>query len=408
VAPSPSGSATPQSLQNAQAQAQLIGALTASEAHALMLGKSVEQAQVNLMALGQQLLDGERQLDRLNGRLISVTAQQKAASFQLQSDEITLGAMVRRIYKHRENFFAALLESGGFGGLLRVMGYSDVVVEREQTAIQRVKADTVALQHAQTILERGRHQQEVVVDQLTRTHLALSQQLQVEQDLQTQLQQTIDAALSALDASQTDTPEAAAARAQLVALKADSVLRQIEQAVGAQDTFLRLSQLAPDDPALRASGRMLWPIPNATISQRFGPTPFVFEAAYAGFAHFHTGMDLAVPLGTPVFAAADGVVVAAQGMTDASGAPVGYGNYVIIEHSTGLETLYGHLLSYLVRPGDIVTRGQLIALVGSSGNSTGAHTHFEVRIDNAPVDPMQLLPLSGAGAPASVAAIASH
>src|SRR5205823_3551930 len=84
-----------------------------------------------------------------------------------------------------------------------------------------------------------------------------------------------------------------------------------------------------------------------------------------------TGIDLAVPLGTPVFAAADGVVALARPMTDSSGNLVGYGNYIVVQHDTGLKTLYGHLLAIGVKEGDVVKRGQLIGLVGSTGNSTG-------------------------------------
>ena len=405
--PSPSAPAGPTgALRNSQAQGELIAALTASEAHALMLQRSINQAQLNLVALGQQLLDGRRQLAGLDQRLAEVRGQRKDAAFRLQSDQLTLNRVVRRIYKGQQTFFVALLESGGFGGLLRVMGYSGVVVDREQAAIRRVEADAIALQHAQTMLERGRRQQASTVDRLHRVNLALNQQLQVEMDLQGELQQTIDAALSALDSAQSDSPAVAAERARLVQLKADAVLAQIEAAVGAQATFLKVAELAPEDGALMQSG-LLWPIPNATISQAFGPTAFVFEAAYAGYAHFHTGIDLAVPLGTPVFAAADGVVLQAQAMQDGKGNLVGYGNYVLIQHADGLQTLYGHLLSYVVKPGDVVARGQLIGLVGSTGNSTGPHTHFEVRIDNAPVDPMQLLPARSQGLAAG-ASSATH
>jgi murein DD-endopeptidase MepM/ murein hydrolase activator NlpD len=184
----------------------------------------------------------------------------------------------------------------------------------------------------------------------------------------------------------------AAKRAQLIKVKTDSVLAQIEQAVFSADSFQSTAQLVAEDPVLTSTGKLLVPIPHATITQGFGPTSFTFEAAYAGFAHFHTGIDLAVPLGTPVFAAADGVVVLAGSMTDASGALVGYGNYIVIQHDAGLKTLYGHLLAIGVKEGQVVKRGQLIGLVGSTGNSTGPHTHFEVRIDNSPVDPLQLLP----------------
>lgn len=147
----------------------------------------------------------------------------------------------------------------------------------------------------------------------------------------------------------------------------------------------------PIDPELKGAGVLLWPIPHAVVSQGFGPSALPIEAAYAGFAHFHTGIDLADPLGTPVFAAADGVALQAGPMTDQSGDLVGYGNYVILQHADGLRTLYAHLMTWTVKPGEAVKRGQLVGLVGSTGNSTGPHTHFEVRVDNTPVDPMQFL-----------------
>jgi len=190
-------------------------------------------------------------------------------------------------------------------------------------------------------------------------------------------------------------------------MKTDNVLRQIEQAVWAQQNFVKTAQLISTDPVLNETGKLLMPIPHAAITQGFGPTPYVFEAAYAGFPHFHTGVDLAVPLGTPVFAAADGVVALARPMTDQSGNLVGYGNYVILQHDTGLKTLYGHLLLIGVKEGDVVKRGQLIGLVGSTGNSTGPHTHFEVRIDNSPIDPMELLPAPDPAAVPTAAPVAA-
>ena len=90
--------------------------------------------------------------------------------------------------------------------------------------------------------------------------------------------------------------------------------------------------------------------------------------------------------GSPVLAADDGVVaVAAQGAT-------GYGNYVVVAHSNGLTTLYGHLAAELVKPGDPVVQGQPIGLEGSTGMSTGAHLHFEVRVNGQPMDPRPFLP----------------
>ena len=409
--PSASASASPspahQALQNRQAQSQLIGDLTAAEAHALMLEKSLNQSQLGLMALGQQILDSEKQVSQLDTRISAVTAQHAEVSGRLASDRTQLAAIVRRLYKHQDNFFASLIRAGGFGGLLETIGYSDVVVDRERDMVRAVQADEVALAHAQATLVRSRAAKKDALARLVLSRTTLADEIANEQSLQAQLQGTIDEALTALNAMQTDSPEMAARRAALLQMKTDSILSQIEQAVFAEENFQGTAQLIATDPVLTATGKLRWPIPHAAVSQGFGPTPYVFEAAYAGFAHFHTGIDLAVPLGTPVFAAADGVVVLARPMTDTAGALVGYGNYVIIQHDAGLKTLYGHLLAIGVKEGDVVKRGQLIGLVGSTGNSTGPHTHFEVRIDNSPVDPMQMLPDAAPQAAAPIPATAN-
>ncbi len=138
--------------------------------------------------------------------------------------------------------------------------------------------------------------------------------------------------------------------------------------------------------------RFIWPEPNAKISQPFGPTTFWFEPAYGGYKHFHTGIDLVERFGSPVFAADDGVVV----LVGSSGS--GYGNYVVIAHAGGFDTLYGHLSSILVKAGQRVTQGTAVGLEGSTGNSTGPHLHFELRIGQKPVDPTPYLPPGGPSA----------
>ncbi len=97
----------------------------------------------------------------------------------------------------------------------------------------------------------------------------------------------------------------------------------------------------------------------------------------------HEGMDLVAPAGTPVYAAADGVVVGA--------APNGrYGNWIRIDHGGKLATVYGHLMAFApgIEPGESVSRGELIGFVGSTGRSTGAHLHFEVQNDGKAVNPI--------------------
>ncbi|MEA2635590.1 MAG: hypothetical protein QOJ33_668 [Chloroflexota bacterium] len=139
-------------------------------------------------------------------------------------------------------------------------------------------------------------------------------------------------------------------------------------------------------------GPLLMPVNHATLTQPFGCTRLEIEpwsAACAG-GHFHSGIDLAAPLDTPVYAATGGLVM----MHRERG---GYGLYIIVVRDPQLSTLYGHLDWPLVQPGDVVAVGQPIALMGSTGNSTGPHLHFEVRIAGVPVDPLPLLESKGGG-----------
>ncbi len=91
--------------------------------------------------------------------------------------------------------------------------------------------------------------------------------------------------------------------------------------------------------------------------------------------HGYNAVDLAAPMGTPIYAAADGVVLIAR----SSGYNGGYGSYVVISHPNGTQTLYGHMSKVYVSQGDTVSRGTTIGLLGNSGKSTGPHVHFEIR-----------------------------
>ena len=125
-----------------------------------------------------------------------------------------------------------------------------------------------------------------------------------------------------------------------------------------------------------------WPLPgDFSITSPFGERgdPFIGELS------FHDGVDIAAPEGTAILTAADGVVTAAN-RTDPWGGSYGY--YVRIRHDETYETLYAHCAEVLVRAGQEVRQGEIIALVGSTGNSTGSHLHFEVREGRDKVDAM--------------------
>ena len=105
---------------------------------------------------------------------------------------------------------------------------------------------------------------------------------------------------------------------------------------------------------------------------------------FTGQKAFHEGLDFSAEIGTPIRAAADGIVTLAE----VSG---GYGNMVKVDHGSGLETRYGHASKLLVKVGERVVKGQEIALVGSTGRSTGPHLHYEIRLNGDALDPRQYL-----------------
>jgi murein DD-endopeptidase MepM/ murein hydrolase activator NlpD len=149
-----------------------------------------------------------------------------------------------------------------------------------------------------------------------------------------------------------------------------------------------LLRAAAGDDGGAVAGAMVRPVLGATATQEFGCTAFAAEPVDPGCpgGHFHSGIDLAAPIGTPVQAAAGGT---ARVVADRSG----YGLHVIVDDGVGLATLYAHLDSALVASGDRLPAGGLIGTVGSSGNSTGPHLHFEVRRVGVAEDPRRDLEL---------------
>ncbi len=128
-----------------------------------------------------------------------------------------------------------------------------------------------------------------------------------------------------------------------------------------------------------SSGMFLWPTSSSYITSHFSPNRV---NPVTGVLRPHTGTDVGAGYGEPVWAASGGTVI----MAEYNG---GYGNCVIISHGNGINTLYGHMSSILVSSGEKVSQGKQIGRIGSTGNSTGPHLHFEVLIDGTAVDPMQ-------------------
>jgi murein DD-endopeptidase MepM/ murein hydrolase activator NlpD len=237
--------------------------------------------------------------------------------------------------------------------------------------------------------QAARDEQVKLRDQADRDMAALVVLQKQQEDSKAKLQQKIDQTRYELFAVQNQSTALAQQIAQLLQDQQDAIIAAAMQQVWDQ---VRIYEQQNPVVGIGTSSnhskkyRFMWPMPGSTISQVYGPTQLGFEPAYAGFAHFHTGLDMCLPEGAPVLAADDGIVILV------GSGPYGYGNYLVVQHQGGLTTLYGHLNRAVVHVGDQVTQGQRIGLEGTTGNSTGPHLHFELRIDNKPVDPALYLP----------------
>lgn len=127
-------------------------------------------------------------------------------------------------------------------------------------------------------------------------------------------------------------------------------------------------------------------LPNISpINAAFNSSSFGWRLdPFNGYKAFHEGLDFSASIGTPIYAAAGGIVSTAEQTPD-------YGKIVKIDHGSGLETRYAHTSKLLVSAGQRVTKGQVIAEVGSTGRSTGPHLHYEIRLNGNPLDPRKYL-----------------
>jgi murein DD-endopeptidase MepM/ murein hydrolase activator NlpD len=147
------------------------------------------------------------------------------------------------------------------------------------------------------------------------------------------------------------------------------------------NSYTEIEKLIKNQDVKLACIPAIQPVSNKDLTRIASGFGMRIDPVY-GTPKMHKGLDFAAPQGTPIYATANGTVAVA-GFTDG-----GYGNHVEINHGYGYETVYGHMVKVKVRPGEKVTRGEVIGWVGSTGKSTGPHCHYEVHVNGEPVDPV--------------------
>jgi murein DD-endopeptidase MepM/ murein hydrolase activator NlpD len=342
-----------------------------------------------------QLTAAEQQYSDASTREATEKAAAADARRRVAADRVLLTQYARLGYETQSNLLSYLLSSNSMSDLFSRAADLSRLTHRGANLVEQINSDVAEADIAEARAAADAVAAAQATAQLQQQQQTLQQQTQHANDLISQLGAQESATRTEINAANTQSLAVAMQIAQTRLDELDQSIAEAEQAAWQEATYYVQQHLgtlpasianAPVVPINPNGSQLVWPAHGVSITQPFGPSAYPFEPSFGGFPHFHTGLDLAGPLGSPIMSAADGVVVAADTST------VGYGNHIIIAHAGGLLTLYGHLETMLVKPGDAVKAGQVVALLGSTGNSTGPHCHFEVRLNGQPVNPVLFLP----------------
>ncbi|MGH7761034.1 MAG: peptidoglycan DD-metalloendopeptidase family protein [Candidatus Dormibacteraceae bacterium] len=366
----------------------LAGALTTQQ----KLVASLNRTSASVQIVTDQVTREETVISTLEDQIAQLDSQIADTQARIDVEKEQVAAMAKAIYRQPDSLWMLIARTGNVSQALQAT--SDLVIagQRAHALQSRLEADLLKLQADRAARQADLDRENATLDQLNTSLSTLSDLLSTQSDLSSQVADVITQIQDADNSLQDQPPDVTAELATLLESQAQDLLLQSNQAawdaahVGAGEALI--AHMLPTGTTV--SGLILsWPVAGGRVTQPFGPSDLLLEPPLGKYAHFHTGIDIAAPFGTTVTAAAPGVVVAVGHSS------VGYGNYVVIGHGGGIMTLYGHLLETDVQVGDVVKRGQRIGLEGSTGWSTGPHVHFELRVNDAVVDPMPyLLPAS--------------
>jgi len=329
------------------------------------------------------------QLTDLDAQLVSIQAQETAKKGQLAERKALLAERLRSAYDtDRTSLLESFLSGGTFTDLLAEMSYFIDVGEADKALANQIATDQATLASLHQTTEDTRARTDSLRLDTAAQKRTLDASLAALNDAKAQLKalekRTAAALAKQKSAYATIARNKAAAKAALAKASAAQMKLQSEIA----DMIRKQTQRGNIPSAY--NGTLTWPMAG-DVTQGFGCTGFAWEPAYGSCAHFHQGIDVVAPEGTPVQAAGDGTIVYI-GWNYADGADPAW--IVIIAHSSGLQTWYAHMQPRFpggISTGSSVSKGQVIGYEGSTGRSTGAHLHWAVMLNGTFANPRLFL-----------------
>ena len=289
--------------------------------------------------------------------LVEQKAQEVELATQAESDQ--LATYRRHVRAMEENgsytYLSLLFGSQSLGELLSNLDMIGEIMEADQRSYDeyvaaRENSERIQAEYESMLTDLDAKQAELEDEQA-----ALEEQITHAQQLIVELEAQIETDREAYEAE---------------------LAREAELESQIQDMIAELERQEAAN-SITSTGTYIWPLPGYSPGSAYG---WRIHPIW-GDMRFHAGEDIGAPSGTPILAADSGVATVIPNNGN------GYGNYIMINHGGGRVTLYAHMSAFAVSNGATVTQGQTIGYVGSTGNSTGPHLHFEVRVNGATTDP---------------------
>ncbi len=354
--------------------------ITIVDAKITALQDDVARAQNQLSTLEGQLAASQQRLDRMT-ELFAL--QTKKLRLLRRDYGIALSRLERRLVDAYEipsvNALDVVLAATSMSSMLSDIEYVQQIGKQDAQISDQLHAAKKAMHAAR---ERTRTLKHRVAVETAAIRTRTEQQHAVTQQLvstQQQLATAVDSKRDTLSSIKVNEKAFAEEANQLVAISAALAarIRAAQASPAPSPSPSPSSSGSTGTPAPSASG-LIWPV-NGPITSPYGP-----RCLPNGDCAFHPGIDIGVPSGTPIKAAAAGTVIYAGWMD-------GYGNLVVIDHGSGLATAYAHQSSIAAGNGVLVAQGQVIGYSGCTGYCFGPHLHFEVRVNGEPVSPLGYL-----------------
>ncbi len=305
-----------------------------------------------LEQLNIQIAEVENEVNEMNAAIAENEAQISAQQEKINVYDDEFKERARTMYKHGSvSYLDVLFGANSFGDLLYKVQMVQRIINYDRDILQQMT-------DAKTELENKKAEKELNLEILENKQSEYNSKIALRNQKINQIDSDVEAARAQAD-------------------KEDAAMADLRNQLANMSQSGQASSTS-SGPSVASYGSMQWPSATSkTITSPYGSRFHPIQKR----TKFHTGIDIGAASGTAVLAAESGKVIMARWNG-------GYGNCVVIDHGGGITTLYGHNSSIKVSVGQKVSKGQTIALVGSTGNSTGPHIHFEVLINGKYTDPM--------------------